>query len=134
MLRKPYVIGRHMYSNGTRVSEVAERKQDGYLQKTLWLNQITSEHWAQGEAMYRGQCGSCHTLNGYRSLDRLLAGRDRSQSGVCWTMLHEYKPDMAYRRFMPPLTGTPEEINALGDYLYAQSSASAADTKLKAQK
>ena len=25
MLRKPYVIGRHMYSNGTRVSEVADQ-------------------------------------------------------------------------------------------------------------
>ena len=31
MLRKPYVIGRHMYSNGTRVSEVADRNLNGYL-------------------------------------------------------------------------------------------------------
>ena len=60
-----------------------------------------------GEAMYRGQCGSCHTLTGYRSLNRLLAGRDRDSVGSLLTMLHEYKPDTSYRKFMPPLTGTP---------------------------
>jgi cytochrome d ubiquinol oxidase subunit I len=138
MLRKPYVIGRHMYSNGMRVSHVSDANQNGYLTQTLWLNQNTSEHWARGEAMYRGQCGSCHTLTGYRGLDNLLAGRDRESVGNILTMLHEYKPDMAYRRFMPPLTGTPDEIQALGDYLYAQETAGAKpaspSTKMVAQK
>jgi len=121
MLRKPYVIGRHMYSNGTRVSEVADRNLNGYLQHSLWLNQNTSAHFATGEAMYRGQCGACHTLTGYRSLNRLLAGRDRDSIGSLLTMLHECKSDTSYRKFMPPLTGSPQEIEALGDYLYAQS-------------
>jgi mono/diheme cytochrome c family protein len=143
MLRKPYVIGRHMYSNGTRVSEVASRNRNGYLGNTLWLNQDTGAHWATGEAMYRGQCGSCHTLTGYRSLNKLLAGRDRESVGSLLTMLHEYKPDTAYRKFMPPLTGKPEEIDALGDYLYYQESGgqpatpakpAAAAPTLKAQK
>ena len=61
-----------------------------------------------------------------------LPGAIVSRWGIFMEMLHDYRQDMAYRRFMPPLTGTPEEINALGDYLYAQ--ASPADTKLKAQK
>jgi cytochrome bd-type quinol oxidase subunit 1 len=137
MLRKPYVIGRYMYSNGTRVSHVRDANREGYLAHTMWLDQNVSAHWATGEAMYRGQCGSCHTLTGYRSLDKLLAGRDRESVGNLLDMLHEYKPDMAYRRFMPPLTGTPEEINALGDYLYAQTTAgtqsTAAPAKLQAQ-
>jgi len=137
MLRKPYVIGRHMYSNGTRVNEVASRNRDGYLPHTLWLNRNVSSHWAMGEAMYRGQCGSCHTLTGYRSLNRLLAGRDRESIASLLTMLHEYKPDTAYTKFMPPLTGTSEEITALGDYLYAQSnpaSKTPAAPTLKAQR
>jgi mono/diheme cytochrome c family protein len=137
MLRKPYVIGRHMYSNGTRVSEVAGRNKNGYLQQTLWLNQDTSQHWAMGEAMYRGQCGACHTLTGYRSLNKLLAGRDCESIGSLLTMLHEYKLDTTYRKFMPPLTGKPEEIQALGDYLYAQSNSvvqHAPAPLLKAQK
>ena len=136
MLRKPYVIGRHMYSNGMRVSAVAAADRNGYLTKSLWLNQDTSEHWAQGEAMYRGQCGSCHTLTGYRSLNRLLAGRDRQSVGSFLDMLHEYKQDLSYRRYMPPLTGTKEEINALGDYLYALAvtPGQTVDANLKAQK
>ena len=139
MLRKPYVIGGHMYSNGTRVSEVADLNQNGYLQHSLWLNRDTSAHWAMGEAMYRGQCGACHTLTGYRSLNGLLAGRDRESVGSLLTMLHEYKTDTTYRKFMPPLTGKPDEIDALRDYLYAQSSGAAAPTEtpvptLKAQK
>jgi mono/diheme cytochrome c family protein len=72
--------------------------------------------------MYRGQCGACHTLTGYRSLNKLLAGRDRDSVGSLLTMLHEYKPETSYRKFMPPLTGTPDEITALGDYLYYQES------------
>ncbi|MDR3736578.1 MAG: cytochrome ubiquinol oxidase subunit I [Acidobacteriaceae bacterium] len=138
MLRKPYVIGRHMYSNGTRVSEVTSRNQNGYLQHTLWLNQRTSLHFAQGEAMYRGQCGSCHTLTGYRSLNKLLAGRDRESISSVLTMLHEYKPETTYRKFMPPLTGTQEEVDALRDYLYLQANPATpqhpAPATLKAQK
>lgn len=120
MLRKPYVVGRHMYSNSMRVSYVQKTNQQGYLTHSLWLDQNTSQHFAQGEAMYRGQCGSCHTLTGYRSLTRLLAGRDRASIGNFLDMLHEYKADSPYRRFMPPLTGTPEEVKALGDYLDTQ--------------
>jgi mono/diheme cytochrome c family protein len=135
MLRKPYVIGRHMYSNGMRLSHVAAADRDGYLSSTMWVSHDPGEHWARGEAMYRGQCGSCHTLTGYRSLNKLLAGRDRESVGNFLTMLHEYKPDLTYRRFMPPLTGTPEEIDALGDYLYAQANPSAnGGAALRAQK
>ncbi len=121
LLRKPYVIGRHMYSNGMRVSGVAAADKNGYLRDTLWLGRSDDDHWRQGELMYRGQCGSCHTLTGYRSLNRLLSGRDRESMGSFLTMLHEYKPDLVYRKFMPPLTGSLEEINALGDYLYTQA-------------
>jgi cytochrome bd-type quinol oxidase subunit 1 len=120
MLRKPYVIGRFMYSNGVRVQTVAQKNAKGYLGQTLWLDQNTSEHFAKGQAMFRGQCGSCHTLAGYRSLDKLLAGRDRANVSSLLTMLHENKADSPYRKFMPPLTGTKEEIDALGDYLYYQ--------------
>lgn len=131
MLRKPYVVGRHMYSNGMRVSYVNKTNQQGYLANTLWLDQKTSHHFAEGEAMYRGQCGSCHTLTGYRALNKLLAGRDRASIGNFLDMLHEYKPDSPYRRFMPPLTGTPEEIKALGDYLDTQVNPNAPKTNTK---
>lgn len=126
MLRKPYVIGGHMYSNGTRVKSTASQNSAGYLQRSLWLRQAGDPAWSRGEAMFRGQCASCHTLDGYRSLRHLLAGRNRDSLANFLNMLHDYKPDSPYRRFMPPLTGTPDEVRVLGDYLAVRVGAPAA--------
>jgi cytochrome bd ubiquinol oxidase subunit I len=117
MLRKPFVIGQHMYSNGVRVKNVPNLNANGYLTTSLWTGEASSMD--RGVAMYRGQCASCHTIDGYRSLRHLTAGRDRRSLGNFLTLLHEPKPDSPYRRFMPPLTGSAEEINDLGDYLYS---------------
>ena len=117
MLRKPYVIGRHMYSNGVRASTVAKLNQEGYLTHSMWVSTNGAPAWAQGEAMFRGQCMSCHTADAYRSMKSLLAGRNRESISNLLVMLHEAKPDSPYRAFMPPLVGTQAEINVLGDYL-----------------
>ncbi len=117
MLRKPYVIGSFMYSNGVRVNSVAALNASGYLPHDLWVRSGGDLHAAQGEAVFRGQCMPCHTRNGYRSITRLLAGRDRAAIANLLAMLHDYKPDSPYRRFMPPLAGTDEEVHALADYL-----------------
>ena len=37
MLRKPYVIGRWMYSNGVRVPYVSRINQKGYLAHSNWI-------------------------------------------------------------------------------------------------
>ncbi len=117
LLRKPYVVGRYMFVNGTRVQSVAALNQSGYLGQTLWKRTDLPPEIAQGEAMFRGQCMSCHTVDGYRSIKRLLAGRNRAAISNFLKTLHECKPDSPYKRFMPPLVGTPEEITSLGDYL-----------------
>ncbi|MGD1059746.1 MAG: cytochrome ubiquinol oxidase subunit I, partial [Solirubrobacteraceae bacterium] len=81
MLRKPYVIGRWMYSNGVRVPYVPRINQEGYLAHTNWIwnggagdAAAAPSGYSRGEAIFRGECGSCHTLNGYRPLAQLLAG------------------------------------------------------------
>jgi cytochrome d ubiquinol oxidase subunit I len=119
MLRKPYVVGGYMYSNGMRVKSAAQVNKEGYLTGSLWVRESSDARFARGEAMFRGQCGSCHTIDGYRSLKRLLAGRNREAVGNLLQMLHDYKPGSAYRLFMPPLTGRDQEIQDLGDYLYS---------------
>jgi mono/diheme cytochrome c family protein len=138
MLRKPYVIGRWMYSNGVRVPYVSRINQEGYLARSMWVwtSQKTDDpplppwfnfyqadpafSYSRGEAIFRGECGSCHTLSGYRPLKSLLAGRDRANIGSFITMLHEYKPDSPYRRFMPPMVGTKQDVDDLTNYLNAQ--------------
>jgi mono/diheme cytochrome c family protein len=67
--------------------------------------------------MFRGQCMSCHTQDGYRSMIRLLQNRDRQAIGSLLSILHTHAPDSPYRAYMPPLVGTSQEIDALGDYL-----------------
>ncbi len=137
MLRKPYVIGHWMYSNGVRVPYVDRINKEGYLAHSEWvwngpvlLNylQTPGDHtmpdlttsYSRGEAIFRGECGSCHTMLGYRPMRQLLSGRDRANIGSFVTMLHEYKPDMPYRRFMPPMVGTQQDANDLTDFLNAK--------------
>jgi cytochrome bd-type quinol oxidase subunit 1 len=123
MLRKPYVISQHMFSNGVRVRDVARLNQEGYLRNTIWMRSRGAPVLAQGEAMFRGQCAACHTRDGYRSMKRLLAERNRETIGNLLKVLHEYKEDSPYRRYMPPLVGVQEEVAALGEYLATLTSA-----------
>ena len=128
MLRKPFVVGGYMYSNGVRASNVATLDQSGYLTHSLWTR--SADKADRGQAMFRGECMACHTLDGYRSMRRLLAGRDREAVGNLLKMLQEAKPDSPYHAFMPKLAGTNDEIQALGDYLASLSAQEPARTQL----
>jgi cytochrome bd-type quinol oxidase subunit 1 len=116
MLRKPYVIGRWMYSNGVRVPDVARINHEGYLKNSLWVYNNKSSY-SRGEAIFRGECQSCHTMDGYRPIRQLLSGRDSANIRNFVVMLHDYKPDMPYRKFMPPMSGTEQDVNDLSSYL-----------------
>lgn len=120
MLRKPYVIGRWMFSNGMRVPYVDRINNEGYLAHSNWVWNGSSSSYSRGEAIFRGECGSCHTLDGYRPLRQLLDGRDRANIRNFIVMLHDYKSDSPYRKFMPPMAGTQQDIDNLTDYLNAQ--------------
>jgi mono/diheme cytochrome c family protein len=120
MLRKPYVIGRWMYSNGVRVPYALKIDREGYLAHSNWVWNGADTSYSRGEAIFRGECGACHTLNGYRPLAQLLAGRDRANIESFITMLHEYKPDSPYHHFMPPMVGTKQDVEDLTDFLNAQ--------------
>ncbi|MGD0295150.1 MAG: cytochrome ubiquinol oxidase subunit I [Terracidiphilus sp.] len=136
MLRKPYVIGHWMYANGVRVPYVSRINQEGYLAHSMWVwngpiqgsffdipgdtSTWDIYSYSRGEAIFRGECGSCHTLGGYRPLKYLLAGRDRANIASFITMLHDYKPDSLYHHFMPPMVGTRQDIDDLADFLNAQ--------------
>jgi cytochrome bd-type quinol oxidase subunit 1 len=120
MLRKPFVIGRWMYSNGVRVPAVNRINTEGYLAHTNWVWNGSPSTYSRGEAIFRGECASCHTLDGYRPMRQLLDGRDRANIRSFILMLHENKADSPYRKFMPPMAGTPQDIDDLTDFLNAQ--------------
>ncbi|WP_348262946.1 cytochrome ubiquinol oxidase subunit I [Telmatobacter sp. DSM 110680] len=120
MLRKPFVIGRWMYSNGVRVPYVSKINAQGYLANSAWVWNGSASSYSRGEAIFRGECGSCHTLQGYRPLAHLLEGRDRANIRNFIVMLHENKVDSPYRKFMPPMVGTDQDVSDLTDFLNAQ--------------
>ena len=111
MIRKPYTINQYMYSNGLRKSEIAHVNQVGFTTASLWVS------GNPGEAMFRGQCMNCHTIDGYRAMRQLLHGRDHAAIARLLNILHTVPADSPYKNYMPPLSGTPEEIAALNDYL-----------------
>lgn len=116
-IRKPFVIGSYMYSNGVRVKDIDRLNRDGYLTQSMWTPGGGSTLLQRGEAMFRGQCMSCHTVNGYRSMKKFLADRDDKAIGNILNMLRDPKSDAPYHAFMPQLVGTNDEVLALQTYL-----------------
>jgi len=113
MIRKPYTVGGYMFSNGVRKSDVARFNSVGFTAGSVW----THGEMDRGELMFRGQCMNCHTVDGYRSLRKLLHGRDRKSIANLVTMLHEVPATSPYKNYMPPLVGTPQEVDSLIGYL-----------------
>lgn len=114
-LRKPFVIGDYMYSNGVLVSDVATYNKRGHLSKSLWVNKKSD--YGVGEAIFRGQCMVCHTWDGYRSMKDRIQGRSVESLQSILTMLYEYNPESAVSHYMPPLVGTMAERRALAAWL-----------------
>jgi mono/diheme cytochrome c family protein len=148
MIRKPYVVVDHMYSNGIRRSEVAQMNAEGYLAKSIWVTPEERARWSaapgvqpvadaapagdqleRGRLMFQGQCLACHTESGYRSMKKFLATRDRQAIDNILAMLHGPEADSPYHAYMPPLVGTPEEIAALAAYLTEMAHGPAATEK-----
>ena len=122
VLRKPLAVRHVLYSSGLRPEQVAEIQERGYLESAVWAREFAKSRGgtprARGEAIFRGQCMSCHTRSGYRGLDRLMAGRDLAATVSFLEMLRSTDPKQnAYMNFMPPLVSTKPEAKDLALYL-----------------
>jgi cytochrome d ubiquinol oxidase subunit I len=131
--RKPFVIRDYMFSNGVLVSEIPDLNQRGILSKAVWAARDADGSAAtKGRAVFRAQCASCHTLDGYLSIRKLVAPVDPDMlRGILSTMREEGKEysstgyvhqgHVATEKLdyplMPPLVGTAEEVDALASYL-----------------
>ncbi len=130
--RKPFVIRDFMFSNGVLVSEIPDLNQRGILSKAVWAAQTSGGDQAKGRAVFRAQCASCHTVDGYLSIRKLVAPVDADMlNGILSTMREEgneytsgqytheghVATDKLDYPLMPPLVGTDDEINALASYL-----------------
>jgi mono/diheme cytochrome c family protein len=130
--RKPFVIRDFMFSNGVLIGEIPELNQRGVLSKARWAAREAGGPDRMGEAVFRAECASCHTIDDYLSIRKLVAPVDPDMlNGILATMREEGKEyseagyvhqghfatDKLDYPLMPPLVGTDEEVNALAGYL-----------------
>jgi cytochrome bd-type quinol oxidase subunit 1 len=123
--RKPFVVRDYMFSNGILVSEVEVLNRNGILSKARWAaHDAGPTPVSRGRAVFRAECGSCHTLDGYLGIRKRTAAADADflrlfltslrDDGTKWAARPPEKPDFP---FMPPFVGTDEELEALVAYL-----------------
>jgi cytochrome d ubiquinol oxidase subunit I len=123
--RKPFVIRDYMFSNGLLVSEIDAVNHGGILSKAKWAGfDAGTTPVSRGRAVFRAECSSCHTLDGYLSIRKRTAAADADfltllltalrDDGAKWAARPPEKPDYP---FMPPFVGTDDEMSALVAYL-----------------
>jgi len=102
-----------MYSNG--VMKNAEKSPDGIMATAVWsvygsIGAAPSQE-AAGEDIFRLQCASCHTINGYNGVKPLVKGWDKEFAA------HQIERINVLKGYMPPFMGTAAERDALAAYL-----------------
>ena len=128
--RKPFLIHDYMFSNGVRVDEISRLNEEGILSKARWAARNPStDPVVTGRQVFRAQCASCHTLDGYQGIRKLLPDDSDMIVGVLYGLYEqgeEYsgaepgtavdKSELFYP-YMPPFVGTEEEMMWLAEYL-----------------
>jgi hypothetical protein len=105
--RRPFLIPGYLYSNGIGVTEAARLNRNGFLKAASYARASRGA----GAELFRFQCMTCHTIDGHRSIRRLVEGRDAA------TLDRQLARLERLRGSMPPFIGTPEERRALAEWL-----------------
>jgi len=113
MLRKPYVVYDYLYSNGVLKSAATDSTKFGIMKHNKWIaeKEITpTNQKIVGEKIFRIQCQSCHTVDGYRSMKDLARGWDRE-------FLFRRLTTLPATGIMPPFMGNEQERRALAEFI-----------------
>lgn len=133
-VRKPFVVYNVVLGNQILPEEVAQLRQNGYLEGGKWTKAMVSQRYPQaivngridsptlltlppkdrvalGEILFQHHCNDCHAATeGYSAVAPLLRGYPRDK--VLSTVQH-----LEVKFFMPPWCGTEEEAELMTDYL-----------------
>jgi len=72
-IRKPFLIHSYIFSNGLRVADIPDVNASGVLARSGWAGLAAVEDPAStGRQVFRAQCASCHTIDGYLGIRQLL--------------------------------------------------------------
>ena len=120
-MRKPWVIGEYMYSNGVRKDELAFLQSEGLLKHATYVKhrEVTETNKVEcGQDLFMLACSRCHSTTGLNGVvEKLTAmyGEDKAWDSTAITAflgtMHKT------RTFMPPFPGNTKEAAALAAYL-----------------
>lgn len=119
-MRKPWIIGDYMYSNGVLESELAFLQSEGILKHATYVayREVTPENQVQaGQDVFMISCSRCHGTHGINGVIEKFA--DMYGPGP-WDddgMFLFMKSMHQSRTFMPPFPGTDDEARALVAYI-----------------
>jgi hypothetical protein len=114
-VRKPFTIRQALYANSLTPEEVARLRQVGCVTHDPYpLENPTTFPQVQlrlGAKVFRFHCSVCHTLDGANALSHLSGSWTLTQKRMNIAQLQRTKT------FMPPFAGTPEELEALVQWI-----------------
>jgi cytochrome d ubiquinol oxidase subunit I len=118
--RKPYSIRHVLFSNAIRPDEVAHLREVGCLENDPYplrhADTFPNKQVIAGGRVFRRQCHVCHTVEGTNGVVELTGAWDDNQFRMNVAKLQHTKP------FMPPFSGTAEELESLVQFIGWSSS------------
>jgi len=119
-VRKPYVIGDYLYSNGVKVNELPVFQRDGILTHATYVENrtvTTANMEDAGKDVFLLSCAWCHTTTGINGVvaqfERLYGSGEWSDEAMT-AFIHSMHNS---RTFMPPFPGNDKEAEALVAYV-----------------
>ena len=113
-VRKPYIIRDYMYSNAITLDQYPKLAETGLLANAKWSlvkPEDRSDPLKLGQKVFRVECQSCHTVNGFNGIRFAVKGWDKPFLDTQVRNLNTLKG------YMPPFVGTDEERAALVAWL-----------------
>ncbi len=112
-VRKPYVIYNYMYSNAILQADRAIVADRGILRTAKWVDPgaPTADRLRMAGEVFRLECRSCHTIDGYNAVRPLLKGWSEPFIDYQLQRMNELKG------YMPPFVGNEVERRALAAWL-----------------
>ncbi len=109
--RYPYVINRYIYANDIRMAQAQSITKSGVAETSPWVEASAGNPHGYGRELFAVECGSCHSIDGYRGMRRFSRGWDAKFASELLLHLPVVRPTM------PPFAGDQQDRDALGNYL-----------------
>jgi mono/diheme cytochrome c family protein len=110
-LRKPWAVQQVVYANDVRAAQVGALQAQGVSQTANFLFTGDTSSPQYGAQLFQLQCGSCHSVDNYRSIKQRADGWDPAFAADILQHL------TVMRGTMPPYAGNEADRKALGAYL-----------------